>query len=94
MRVNLSLVKSLSVLGTKLSGINWVGTNLLVLRAFSSHAKILSVGSTNHFPSPRWFFVVVVFFSGDHFAHSNFTFKAVISPEWLSELRRLWMGFS
>ena len=37
--------------------------------------------------TPRLFFKT--FFSADQLPHTNFTFQARISPQWLSELRRL-----
>ena len=39
---------------------------------------------------PRLRFFVVVVGSGNQLAHTNSTLWTRISPQWLSELRRLW----
>ena len=51
--------------------------------AFSSRARILGECSTIHSP-PALFFLL------KWLAHTNSTLYAMISPQWLSELRRLW----
>ena len=46
------------------------------------------VENARHFiPRLRFFFF---FLSGDKLAHTKSTLQARISPQWLSELRRLW----
>ena len=56
---------------------------MVVVVAFSSRARILGECSTIHSPP------ALLFFSGDYLAHTNSTVYARISPQWLSELRRL-----
>ena len=65
-----------------------------LVAAFSSHARIWPAGggglggSTIHSPPPLFCFVFL--FSGDELAHASFTLWVWISPQRLSELRRLW----
>ena len=56
-----------------------------VMAALSSLAKILGEGSAIHSP-PALFF----FFKVEISSRTNSTLWARISPQWLSELRRLW----
>ena len=56
--------------------------------AFSSLAGTLGKASTIH--ARRRLFFFFFFRSGDQIAHTNLTFWDRISPQWLSQLRRLW----
>ena len=54
--------------------------------AFSSHARILGRIFNNSFSACAFFFF---FLSGNWLAHTYSILQARISPQWLSELRRL-----
>ena len=58
--------------------------------AFSSPARILGEGSSIH-SLPALF---KNFFSEDQLTHTNSIHQARISPQWLSELRSLWLSVS
>ena len=69
---------------------------MVVVGAFSSRAKIFGRMFDNSFPACAVFVVVVVvcffvslFRSGDQLAYTYSNLYARISPQWLSELRRL-----
>ena len=61
------------------------GSGCLVVVAFSSLAGIFEECSTIRSPACAFFFL-----SGDEPSHTDPTLYARISPQWLSELRRLW----
>ena len=58
--------------------------------AFSSVVRILGKCSTIH--SPYALFLLFCW-NGDSLVHTNSTFSARISPQWLGEVRRLWPNF-
>ena len=64
---------------------------LLVVVAFPSLARILGECSAIH-STPALFFLFFFVFEVEisSFAYINSTLYARISPQWLSELRRLW----
>ena len=70
-------------LGLNFGLISTVTITFLVV-AFSSRAKILGECSTIQSPS------ALLFLCGDYVAHTNFIPRTKISPQRVSELRRLW----
>ena len=63
--------------------------------AFSSLARIWGECSTIRSPSALFKLFILFFYSslsGDSLTHTNSTLYARNSPQWLSELRRLWQS--
>ena len=71
------------------------GTNLhkTMVVVFSFHTGIWEKVCNESVPACVFVFLlffVVVFFSGDQLARTSSTLHGRMSPQWLSELRRLW----
>ena len=69
------------------SHIHFAGVVVVLIVAFSLHARIFFERLDDSFSACSFFFI---FLSGDELAHTNSTPEARISPQWLNELIRLW----
>ena len=63
---------------------------VVVVVAFSSLARILG-NVRSLIPRLRFIIIIIIINNGDEFACFNSTLYDRISPQWLIELRRLWL---